>query len=106
MQDLGLGNEPYHQNVPESSNRMMKEWTIFVPQHLAIFVLSLYSFVESFDTETELAWFGISDRWEVREGFVQHIPQVPHVSMTAEVRKDALKKVTIVCPWRTRGSAG
>lgn len=61
VQDLGLGNEPYHQNVPESSNRI-KEWMNFVPQHLAIFVLSLYSFVESFDTETELAWFGISDR--------------------------------------------
>ena len=70
MRDLGLGNEPYHQNVPESLNRMIKEWTNFVPQDLDKFVLSMYSFVESFDTETELAWFGISNKWEVREGFV------------------------------------
>ena len=32
MQDLGLGEEPYHQNVPESLNRTIKEWTNFVPQ--------------------------------------------------------------------------
>lgn len=98
MRDLGLGNEPYHQNVPESLNRMIKEWTNFVPQDLDKFVLSMYSFVESFDTETELAWFGISDKWEVREGFVQHMPRVHHVSMTAEERKAALKKVDMVCP--------
>ena len=61
-------------------------------------IKDLDSFVESFDTETELAWFRISDKWEVREGFVHHMPQVPHNSMTAEVRKDALKKVTMVGP--------
>ena len=69
---------------PESLNRMIKEWTNFVPQDLDKFVLLMYSFVESFDTETELAWFGISNKWEVREGFVQHMPRVHHVSMTAE----------------------
>ena len=77
---------------------MIKEWTNSVPQDLEKVVLSMYSFVESFDTETELAWFGISDKWEVREGFVQHMPRVHHVSTAAEARKAALKKVNMVCP--------
>ncbi|PFX17303.1 hypothetical protein AWC38_SpisGene18370 [Stylophora pistillata] len=47
------------------------------------------------ELETELAWFGISDKWEVREGFVQHMPRAHHVSMTAEARKAALKKVNM-----------
>ena len=88
--------EPYHQNVPESVNHKTKEWTNFVPQDLDKFVLSVYSFVESLDTETELGWFGISDKWEVREGFVQHMLRAYQVSMTAEARKAALNKVNIV----------
>ena len=56
----------------------------------------MYSFVESLDTETELGWFGISDKWEVREGFVQHMLRAYQVSMTAEARKAALKEVNIV----------
>ena len=32
MEGLGLGEGPYHQNVPESMNDMMKTWTSCVPQ--------------------------------------------------------------------------
>ena len=98
MQDLGLGKEPYHQNVPESMNRMIKEWTNFVPQDPDKFVMSMYDFAESFEVETELAWFGISDRWEVREEYRQHLPQVSHLLMTTDERQDAAKRASKICP--------
>lgn len=39
MQVLGLGDDPYHQNIPESVNHMMKECNNFVPQDLDKFVI-------------------------------------------------------------------
>ena len=50
------------QNIPEAVNAMLKEWNNFVPQELDRFVVSLYEFVESNTMETELAWFGLSDK--------------------------------------------
>ena len=63
MKKLGLGEEPYHQNLPESMNDMMKTWTSFVPQEMDSFIISLFDFVESFDFEEEMAWFGM---WQVK----------------------------------------
>ena len=93
MQDLGLGDQPYHQNIPEAVNCMIKEWTNFVPQDLDKFVISIYDFAESFEIETELAWFGISEKWEVKETYRQHMPKVPHGAMTTDERKATMKRV-------------
>lgn len=98
MQDLGLGDQPYHQNIPEAVNCMIKEWTNFVPQDLDKFVISIYDFAESFEIETELAWFGISEKWEVKETYRQHMPKVPHGAMTTDERKATMKRVSKICP--------
>lgn len=61
LKDLGLGNKPYEQNMPESVNDMMKDWTKFLLQDMDRFIIGLYDFVQSFDQEEELAWFQLSD---------------------------------------------
>lgn len=67
MQDLGLGDQPYHHNILEAVNCRIEEWTNFVPQDLEKFIISIYDFAESFEIETELAWFGISEVGSERE---------------------------------------
>lgn len=98
MQDLGLGDEPYHQNIPEAVNCMIKEWNNFVPQDLDKFIISMFDFAETFEFETEAAWFGISEKWEVKEGYRQHLPKVSHGAMTTDERKASMKRVSKVCP--------
>ena len=75
VHELGLGEEPYLQNISKAMNSMLKEWNNFIPQELDRFVLSLYDFQESQDMETELAWFGLSDKWKVSDAFKHHIPR-------------------------------
>ena len=36
------------------------------------FIVSVYDFVESFNQEEELAWFQLSDKWEVCPQFQHH----------------------------------
>lgn len=98
MEGLGLGEEPYIQNIPESVNSMIKEWNNFVPKDLDQFVLSLYDFVESFQMEAELAWFGLSQKWEVHEMFQQHMPKQAYGEMSVEERKTAIKQANKVSP--------
>ena len=98
VQELGLGEEPYLQNIPEAVNAMLKEWNNFVPQELDRFVVSLYDFVESNTMETELAWFGLSDKWKVSDEFKQHIPSQQYGEMTREERANAMKQISKLCP--------
>ena len=98
IQDLGLGDQPYHQNILEAVNCMIKDWTNFVPQDLDKFIISIYDFAESFEIETELAWFGISEKWEVKESYRQHMPKVPHGATTMDEWKATMKKVSKICP--------
>ena len=98
MKELGLGNKPYEQNVPESVNSMIKDWNQFVAQDLDRFIVSLYDFAQSFDQEEELAWFGLSDKWEVCEEFTQHFPAKSYAEMTQGERKAHLQKVEKLCP--------
>ena len=97
MKDLGLGKKPYEQNVPESVNDMMKDWTKFVPQDMDKFIVTLYDFVQSFDQEEDLAWFQLSDKWEVCHQFQQHLPKKSHAEMSPEERKSVLQKINKVC---------
>ena len=97
MQDLGLGDQPYHQNIPESADCMIEGWTNFVPPDLDKFIISIYDF-ESFEIETELVWFGISEKWEVNECYCQHMPKVPHGAMTTDGRKATMKRVSKIYP--------
>lgn len=71
MKGIGLSDKPYQQNIPESSNDMLKDWCNFVPQDMDKFMVSVYDFAESFYQEEELAWFQLSDKWEVCAQF-QH----------------------------------
>ena len=98
IQDLGLGDQPYHQNILEAVNCMIKEWTNFVSQDLDKFIISIYDFAESFEIETELAWFGISEKWEVKESYRQHMPKVPHEATTMDEWKATKKRVSKICP--------
>ena len=55
-------------------------------------------FVESNKMETELAWFGLSDRWKVSNEFKQHIPSQQYGEMTREERENAMKPIAKLCP--------
>ena len=48
--------------------------------------------------ETELAWFGLSDRWKVSDEFKQHIPSQQYGEMTREERENAMKEIAKRCP--------
>ena len=67
MQDLGLGEDPYGQNIPEAINNLIKDWVNFLPSEIDSFILSLHDLVQSFAIEKELTWFGLSNKWEVRD---------------------------------------
>ena len=99
MQDLALGDQPYHQNIPEAVNFMIKERTNFVPQDLDKFIISIYAFAESFEIETELAWFGISERWEVKESYRQHMQKISHGALTRDDWKATMKRVSKICQY-------
>ena len=98
LKDLGLGNKPYEQNIPESVDDMMKDWMKYIPQEMDRLIVNLYDFVQSFDQEEEMAWFQLSDKWEVCHQFQQHLPRKSHAEMTQEERKAFLKKVSRICP--------
>ena len=98
VRELGLGEEPYLQNISEAMNSMLKEWNNFIPQELDRFVVSLYDFKESQELEAELAWFGLSDKWEVSDEFKQHMPRQQYGEMTTEERKNAMKQISKLCP--------
>ena len=98
LKDLGLGNKPYEENIPESVDDMMKDWMKYIPQEMDRLIVNLYDFVQSFDQEEEMAWFQLSDKWEVCHQFQQHLPRKSHAEMTQEERKAFLKKVCRICP--------
>lgn len=98
LKDLGLGNKPYEQNIPESVNDMMKDWMKYIPQEMDRLIVNLYDFVQSFDQEEEMAWFQLSDKLEVCHQFQQHLPRKSHAEMTQEERKAFLKKVSRIFP--------
>ena len=48
--------------------------------------------------ETELAWFGLSDKWKVSEMFQQHISKQQNREMSTEERKNVMKQISKLCP--------
>ena len=97
MQGLGLGEDPYCQNIPESVNNMIKDWVNFLPSEIDSFILSLRDLVQSFETEEELTWFGLSDKWEVREELAHRLPKKGHMEMTTEERRVTLESLLKLC---------
>ena len=93
MKKLGLSEEPYHQNLPESINDMMKTWTSFLPQEMDSFIISLFDFVEPFDFEEEMAWFGMSEKWQVKEEYRRYMPAKPYAEMSSEERTKEVKRI-------------
>ena len=98
IQDLGLGEDPYSQNIPESMNNLIKDWVNFLPSEIDSFILSLHDLVQSFATEEEMTWFCLSDKWEVREELKERLPQRSHLEMTPEERKATLSSLLKLCP--------
>lgn len=98
VKDLGLGDKPYEQNIPESVNDMLKDWMKYIPQEMDRLIVNLYDFVQSFDQEEEMAWFQLSDKWEVSQQFKCHLPSKGHADMSLEERKAYIKKVRKLCP--------
>ena len=98
MKGLGLGNKPYQQNIPKSINDMSKDWSNFVPKDMDKFMVSVYDLVESFNEEEQLAWFQLSDKWEVLPQFQHNLSTKSHGEMTPEDRKAFMQKVDKVCP--------
>ena len=72
MQDLWHGDLPYHQNIHKAVNIIV--WLRSGPTS-AHRALKSSDFAESFEIKTELAWFGISEKWEVKESYQSSICQ-------------------------------
>ena len=77
-------------NIPESVNFMIKDWVNFLPSEIDRFIISPQDLVQSFQTEEELTWFGLSDKWAVKEEFKDRFPPKSHLQMTPDERKVAL----------------
>ena len=97
LKGLGLGDNPYQQNIPGSINDMLKDWSNFLPQDMDKFIVSLYDFLEFFDQEEDLTWFQLSDKWEVCPQFRQHLASKSHGKMVPEERKTFMHRVYKVC---------
>ena len=54
--------------------------------------------VQSFAQEEEMAWFPMSDKWEVCHQFQQFLPTKSHAEMTQNEHKAFLTNVNKICP--------
>ena len=77
---------------------MVKDWVNFLPSEIDSFILSLRDLVQSLETEEELTWFGLSDKWEVREELADRLPKKCHMEMTKEERTVTLQSLLKLCP--------
>ena len=69
---------------------MIKDWVNFLPSEIDRFIISPQDLVQSFQTEEELTWFGLSDKWAVKEEFKDRFPPKSHLQITPDERKVAL----------------
>ena len=97
VKDLEVGDGPYNQNIPETVNGLLKDWNNFKPQEMDKLIFALYDLVQSFNEEEELAWFGLSEKWEVRKEF-QHLRPKPFSSLLPEERQTEMSKVQRIRP--------
>ena len=98
LKDLGLGNKPYEQNIPESVNNIMKDWMKYIPLEMDRLIVNLYDFVQKFYQEEEMPLFQLSNKWEVCHHFQQHLRSKSHAEMTQEERQVFFTKVSIIWP--------
>lgn len=97
VEALGLGDGPYTQNIPESVNSLIKDWNNFTPQEMDKLILALYDLVQSFNEEEELAWFNLSEKWDVRKEF-QHLRPPPFNSLSPEERQAEMTRIRHIRP--------
>ena len=97
VEGLGVGIGPYTQNIPESINDLIKDWNCLKPQEMDKLVLALYDLVQSFNEEEELAWFGLSDKWDVRKEF-KHLHLVAFNSLTPDECQAEMSKIRRIRP--------
>ena len=77
---------------------MMKTWTSFLPQEMDSFIISLFDFVESFDFEEEMAWFRMSEKWQVKQEYRRYMPAKPYAEMSSEERTKEVKRIRNLRP--------
>ncbi|CAB4029609.1 Hypothetical predicted protein, partial [Paramuricea clavata] len=97
VSNLGLGDAQYTQNVVESANDLIKDWMNFTAQDMDKLIMSLYELIGSFDEEEELAWFGLSEKWEVRAEY-QHLRPKGFSNMTPDQRQGEITKMRKIRP--------
>lgn len=97
VKSLGIGSSPYTQNTVESINNLIKHWVNFSQQDMDSLVLALFDLVNSFNDEEELAWFNLSEKWEVREEFEHQCPP-PFSDLTPDERKGEISRIRKICP--------
>ena len=97
VSNLGLGDAPYTQNVVESVNDLIKDWMNFTAQDMDKLVMALYELIASFDEEEELAWFGLSEKWEVKVEY-QHLRPNGFSNMTLDQRQGEIAKIRKIRP--------
>ena len=97
VKDLRVSEGPYNQNIPESVNGLLKDWNNLKPQEMEKLILALYDLVQSFNEEEELAWFGLSEKREVRKEF-QHLRPKPFSSLSPEERQTEMSRVRRIRP--------
>ena len=97
VKNLGLGDAPYTQNVVESVNDLIKDWVNFTAQYMDKLILALYELLGSFDEEEELAWFGLSEKWEVRNDY-QDVRPGSFNDMSPDERQREIAKMRKIRP--------
>jgi hypothetical protein len=97
VNNLGLGDAPYTQNVVESANDLIKDWVNFTAQDMDKLIMALYELIGSFDEEEELAWFGLSEKWEVRAEYQRLRPR-GFSNMTPDQRQGEITKMRKIRP--------
>ena len=60
--------------------------------------VSLFDFVESFDFEEEMAWFGMSEKWQVKQEYCRYMPAKPYAEMSSEERTKEVKRIRNLRP--------
>jgi hypothetical protein len=84
----------------ESANDLIKDWRNFTAQDMDKLIMALYELIGSVDEEEELAWFGLSEKWEVRAENQRLWPK-GFSNMTSDQRQGEITKMRKIRPYAT-----
>ncbi|CAB3990896.1 Hypothetical predicted protein, partial [Paramuricea clavata] len=84
-------------NERKKQDMKSKMCRFVVTQDMDKLIMSLYELIGSFDEEEELAWFGLSEKWEVRAEY-QHLRPKGFSNMTPDQRQGEITKMRKIRP--------